>query len=198
MKKLIRMACMALVAIAASVTVASCSKSDSGDDFSASALGLVCGFSENIFDNYDLNLTYTDASGKTVTEALKKENGEKEQMTVGTVTYTYYSLSKAITFTSAPANGTFKITATKKSSYSFVDTDKYDLFLLWGYGTVKAGTTKVTVNQVDYNKFPNHNLIGSKVDETISRRFQNLDWSYAVSSDGTIKVTSNSSSTTTE
>lgn len=31
MKKLIRMACMALVAIAASVTVASCSKSDDNE-----------------------------------------------------------------------------------------------------------------------------------------------------------------------
>ena len=187
---------MALVAIAASVTVVSCSKNDDG--FSASALGMVCGFSENIFDNYDLNLTYTDASGKTQTETLKKENGEKEQMTVNNVTYTYYLLSKAITFTSAPANGTFKITATKKSSNSFVDTDKYDLFILYGSGTVKAGTTKVTLNEVDYDKFANHNLIGNKVEEYISKRVKLLDWSYTVSSDGTIKVSSNSSSTTTE
>ena len=76
--------------------------------------------------------------------------------------------------------------------------DKYDLFILYGSGTVKAGTTKVTLNEVDYDKFANHNLIGNKVEEYISKRVKLLDWSYTVSSDGTIKVSSNSSSTTTE
>lgn len=199
MKRFFRLACMAIVVIAASVAVASCSKSDSDESFSPSALGLVYGFSENIFDNYDLALTYTDADGKTVSETLKKDNGEIQQATLSNGTScSYYLLSKAITFNKGLVSGKVKITATKKSGKSFVDTDKYDLYILYGYGTVKAGTTKVTLESVKSNSFGNAKMLGSKVEEYVSKRIGLFDWSYNVSSNGSISVSSNSSSTIIE
>ena len=200
MKKLIRMACMALVAIAASVTVVSCSKNDDNEgSSSASALGVVYGFSESVFDNYDLKLNYTDENGKTVVVDIDKADAVKKDTTVtidlnGTYTFNYYSWSKVIPFNKSLASGEIQVKATHKSTYDISDSERYDYVVYYGYAAVSSNANKLSLNLKLTGK-EGKGLIGSKFDEYVTKMIGRTQKTYTVSN-GTISLVS--SSTTTE
>ncbi len=198
MKKLIRMACMALVAIAASVTVVSCSKSDDNEgSSSASALGVVYGFSESVFDNYDLKLNYTDENGKTVVVDINKSDAVKKDTTVtidlsgNTYTFNYYSWSKVIPFNKSLTSGEIQVKATHKSTYDISDSERYDYVVYYGYAAVSSNANKLSLNLKMTGK-EGKGLIGSKFDEYVTKMIGRTQKTYTVSN-GIV-----SSSTTTE
>ncbi len=201
MKKLIRMACMALVAIAASVTVASCSKSDDNEGgSSASALGVVYGFSESVLDNYDLKLNYTDENGKTVVVDINKSEAVKKDTTVvidlkgNTYTFNYYSWSRVIPFNKSLTNGEIQVKATKKSTYSISEDEKYDYVVYYGYAAVATNANKLSLN-LKLTGLQGKGTKGSKFDEYVTKMIGRTQNTYTVSN-GTISLAS--SSTTTE
>ncbi len=193
------MACMALVAIAASLTVASCSKSDDNEGgSSASALGVVYGFSDTVLDNYDLKLNYTDENGKTVVEDINKADAVKKDTTVNSTTYSYYSWSKVIPFNKSLTSGEIQVKATKKSTYSISDSEseKYNYVVYYGYAGVSANANKTNLH-LKLTGFEGKGVKGSRFDEAITKMIGNTKQTYTVSSNGTVSVASSSSSSTT-
>lgn len=196
MKRFFKLACMAVVAIVASVTVASCSKSDDegnggGSNF-PSALCYVYGFTENIFDNYDLQFTYTDENGKTVTEDITKAKATERKDTLDphtNETYTCYLWKKTIIFNKSLTSGQAYVTATKKASYAITDDGKFSLGIALGRGTAKTNVNDVRA-EVKY--FLNKNLAGNRFDQYVQKRLLvPKNTTYAVGSDGTITFTYN-------
>ena len=199
MKKLIRMACMALVAIAASVTVASCSKSDDNEGgSSASALGVVYGFSESVLDNYDLKLNYTDENGKTVVVDINKSEAVKKDTTILLTgsTYGYYCWSKVIPFNKSLTSGNIQVKATKKSTYSISEDEKYDYVVYYGYAAVATTANKLNMN-LRLTGREGKGVKGSKFDEFVTTMIGLTQETYSVSN-GTVSLASSKTSTTTE
>jgi hypothetical protein len=193
MKRFFRLACLALVAIAASVSLASCNKSDDNNDKgSTSALGLVYGFSKDVYDNYDLTITYTNAEGKEVTESIKKDGAEQFDSIMSGNTYTVYELTKSIAYTKSIANGKISFSATKKASSVIDSSNKYNLAFSYGYGAVKATTAKIKKAALKYRLFTNKNILGEKVDEAVTKRLAAFKTTFNVDSDGAISFVGSS------
>ncbi len=187
MKKLIRMACMALVAIAASVTVASCSKSDDngGSDSKATAMVIAYGFDDLVLDNYDLKFNYTDPNGATASMDIKKADCEKTDTVVNNVTYSYYSWGKYFIYSKYLASGEASITATRKSDSALNDDESYSYVIFHGRTTADATNVGTKVGMV----LKTGKVKGKNIDKVVPNVFQTLKDSYAVSSDGTFKFT---------
>lgn len=185
MKRFFSLACMAIVAIVASVFT-SCSKSD-GDSFVASALCVVYGFDDTIFDNYDLKFTYTDENGKTVTEDITKDKSEATTYEVknldGTVSKTlkYYQWSKAIIFNKSLTSGESYVTATPKAGSSiFTDETSYTYVVAMGHAAVKATETGHGVSTTVFSG----TVKGTGLDTPVQRRMSSTKMTYTVTSDG--------------
>ena len=189
MKRFFRMTCLALVAIAASVTMVSCSSDSDSDSFSPSALGIVYGFNDNIFNNYDLKFNYTDENDKTVTEDIKKADTEVTETVINGETYEYYQWSKVIVFNKSLASGKAYVTATKKTNYAIQDDSKYSWYTFHGSVVVTPNTSKTQVaSRTNLDKLSGKNAIGSRFDEIVQNALATCKDSYSVGSDGTLKL----------
>ncbi len=88
----------------AGLTLSSCGSDDNDDqNVSSQTVSFECKANDVLLEIADLTVTYTDANGNTQSERLTG------------------SFSKTITVSKFPAQGTFKVNATQKSSF---DTDK--------------------------------------------------------------------------
>ena len=84
--------------------------------------------SEDMFNLFDMTITYTDANGEQKTETIKQEDGKLGTDSMGTMTTNVYTFTKQITYTKMPlSNISYKIGIQNKTTplaqkdrYSFV------------------------------------------------------------------------------
>ncbi len=195
MKRFFSLACMAIVAIVASVSFTSCSKSDDGGASSGSALIVGYGFSDAVMDNFDLTFNYTDANGKAASTTIDKADCEKSETTVDGKTYTLYIWTdkklienRSLIFTKSLASGECYVSATKKSSSTINDDQSY-------YVYVSNITTTVSASEIHYDKQQQIKagaVKGNMLEKSVQSKCQSFKTTYTASSDGTLKITSSS------